>query len=270
MAVLLLMHGDDRIYRRIREAVRREEVAGVKHRLVTVDSLRRLAEEVEIHQCLCVGIVELNDNPLRALQNLTERFPCLPLVAYAGASLASDVLRRVVALGVRYVLQTDVDDDANQIAESITRALLELPSARLTQRVSSELGDDAARVVARAFEVASGSRTIATLSRARSTGRRSLERDMKGSQLAPPARLVRHCRILLASVLLADPRRSFSSVSAALGYSGERTISRQLQALGVRRRDLTCPGGVDRVIELVLEEIIRPSSNGQNGNGRHH
>jgi hypothetical protein len=32
-------------------------------------------------------------------------------------------------------------------------------------------------------------------------------------------------------VLLADPRRSFSSVSTALGYSGERTLSRQLQAL---------------------------------------
>jgi hypothetical protein len=263
------MHRDERVQRRVRDAVKREEAAGVKHRLVTVESLRRLAEEVEAHGSLCVAIVELHSRLLPALQDLAGRFPCLPIVVYTSASLPGDDLRRVFAMGLSQVLLFDVDDQALRIGESITHAALELPTARLTELVSSELGDDAARVVTRAFEVASGSRPLATLSRARRTGRRSLERDMKCSRLAPPASLVRHCRILLASVLLADPRRSFASVSTALGYSGERTLSRQLQMLGVRRRDLVGPGGLDRVIERVLENIIRPSANGLHGDGRH-
>lgn len=272
MAVLLLMHRDERVRQRVRDAVKRQVAAGVHHRLVIVDSGRRLAEEVEAQQSLCVVMVELYSvpDPLPPLQSLAERFPCLPIVTYAGSSVPSDVLRRVFDVGVRQVLLFDVDDQANRIAESITRATLELPPGRLTKRIASELGEGAARVVARAFEVANGSRTITTLSRARTTGRRSLERDMKGVRLVPPAKLVRYCRIVLASVLLADPRRSFSSVSTALGYSGERTLSRQLQALGVRRRDLIGPGGVDRVIESVFQQIVRLSANGHNGNGTHH
>ena len=271
MAVLLLMHREERVRQRVRDAVKREAAAGVKHRLVILESWRGLAGEVEAHPGLCVAMVELHParNHVSDLQSLLERYPGLPIVVYACPSLPGDVLLRSVAMGLRHILVFDVDDQANHIAECITQATLELPPVRLTERVSSELGEGAARVVARAFEVVKGSRAIVTMSRARTTGRRSMERDMKGVRLAPPTTLVRYCRLLLASVLLADPRRSFASVSTALGYSGERTLSRHLHALGVQRRDLIGPGGVDRVIELVLERIVRPTSNGNNGNGRH-
>lgn len=60
MAVLLLMHREERVRQRVRDAVKREAAAGVKHRLVILESWRGLAGEVEAHPGLCVAIVELH------------------------------------------------------------------------------------------------------------------------------------------------------------------------------------------------------------------
>lgn len=168
-----------------------------------------------------------------SIRQLIERHPSLPLVIYT--SLSPQALKAVVTLarhGVEHVVLHRFDDDPRRFLALIER----LPGYALGELLLERLAEPMAKLplsVSRAIErlVRSPGQFFGTADLASAAGVtvRTLYRQLDAAGLASPRLMVQGARILRAYSYLQDRGTQLDNVSAKLGYSAPRILSRQIQ-----------------------------------------
>jgi AraC-like DNA-binding protein len=227
--VQVVVHLPSALLSHLRVVLSREHVVRTADSWIEVEEIvRRHAVDVAVVDPTAEGTTGAE-----SIRQLIARHPSLPLVVYT--SLSPQALKAVVTLarhGVEHVVLHRFDDDPRRFLALIER----LPGYALGELLLERLAEPMGKLplsVSRAIErlVRSPGQFFGTADLASAAGVtvRTLYRQLDAAGLASPRLVVQGARILRAYSYLQDRGTQLDNVSAKLGYSAPRILSRQIQ-----------------------------------------
>jgi AraC-like DNA-binding protein len=210
-------------------------VAGREYTLTAVDDWASLAAAVRSRPTDVV-VADPRDGAgagVEELGSLLARYPSLPVVVYT--MLSPEAMRASVELakyGVHHVVLRGYDDEPRRF-----RMLLErLPAYALSEQVLASVAarlDGAPpsllRAVERMFRSPHAFHDVHDLAVAAGMTRRSLDRWLDRTGIAPAKMLVIGARLLRAYHYMRDPGYLLEDVATKLGYPTARLFARQMR-----------------------------------------
>ena len=274
MALIFVMHGHPDARARLRRAVVLAEASGCRHR---VHFTRGWDEVRDIHARGSDVIRIVDAYPASELaeleiRSLVDGAPHAPVVVYSDFRMrpAMDVLR-LKELGIHHCISQEIDDDPDEIRQTIAHALSATAASRIVAQLEEHVSSQTLDTIMAAFRVvelslatsADAKRSRPSTARMKSALARQLQLDVKGVQrlcaavgLPAPAQLIRWCRLMHAAPLLADRDRSCANVAHVTGFGDERTLRRIIRELvGLSSRELRNGDPLRTVVVRMLEVI---------------
>ena len=247
-------------------------VAGREYTLTAVDDWESLAAAVRSHPTDVVVVDPRDAGGMRVeeLGSLLGRYPSLPVVVYT--MLSPEAMRASVELakyGVQHVVLRGYDDEPRRF-----RTLLErLPAYALSEQVLTGLAarlDGAPpsllRAVERLFRSPHAFHDVQDLAVAAGMTRRSLDRWLDRTGVAPAKMLVIGARLLRAYHYMRDPGYLLEDVAAKLGYPTPRLFARQMRlATGLMPSAVRERVAPDRFVAALGARLCQRG--GDSGNG---
>jgi AraC-like DNA-binding protein len=247
-------------------------VAGREYTLTAVESWDALAAAVRSHPSDVVVVDPRDGGGMRidALGSLLARYPSLPVVVYT--MLSPEAMRASVELakfGVHHVVLRGYDDEPRRF-----RTLLErLPAYALSEQVLAGLAvrlecapPALLRAVERLFRSPHAFHDVQDLAVAAGMTRRSLDRWLDRTGIAPAKMLVIGARLLRAYHYMRDPGYLLEDVAAKLGYPTARLFARQMRlATGLMPSAVRARVAPDRFVATLGARLCQ--RDGRPGNG---
>lgn len=183
----------------------------------------------------CVGGEHSSVQRLGTLTSALAVVPGTPIVGYvsvtAAAIRATHLLTR---LGASEIIVRGVDDAPENLAATIQRVVTEYAANRLLSASATlfeGLPAGVAHALAMAFHRPERMRSVSELACAANTTRRSLDRCLARSGLAPARTLLSCARANAAFHLIAAGHVRPSTAASLLGYPSARALSREFRTL---------------------------------------
>lgn len=172
------------------------------------------------------------------IQAITEAAHTTPIIAYlavtATAIKAAQSIARLVPPGVSNVVVRGVDDAPASFARTIQRVVACSAASAIVSCAGDPFGalpPALARAVEAAFHRPERVRSVSALASEARTTRRSLDRWLARTGLAPARTLLACARANAAFHLLAAGHMRTSRAAAMVGYTSSRALARELHSL---------------------------------------
>lgn len=172
------------------------------------------------------------------IRALTEPPATTPLIAYLSVTApsirAAQLLAQLVPVGVSNVVVRGVDDSPDVFSDAIHRVVAACAASSIVRAAGDPFGAlpaPVARALEALFHRPERVRSVAALASEAKTTRRSLDRWLARTGLAPARTLLACARTTAAFHLLAEGRVRTSRAAAMLGYTSPRALARELHAL---------------------------------------
>ena len=251
---LLLLHPD----RELRELL--HEVPGQSFRLVEVADWNALQTALTRSPVTAISVVDpvmQNGKPARELQALLAEFPLATvLAAISPDSLDHSALSTMSSWGVADFVRLGFEDSVGCLAHRLRQVRSHAVKKLLRRALPSGLSSRAQNLIVRAADVVSAGGGSTELASSLKVGPRTVPRWCERADLPPPRRLLAWLRMLIASVLLDDPRRSVASVARACGYAGEASLKNTIRDFfGMSPTELRTQGAFKVVAHAFASEL---------------
>jgi AraC-like DNA-binding protein len=251
---LLLLHPD----RELKELL--SEVPGQSFRLICVADWSALQTALTRAPLTAVSVVDpgvKGGKPAAELQALLSEFPLATvLAAISPDSLDHGALSTMSSWGVADFVRLGFEDSVGCLAHRLRLVRSHAIKKLLKQALPAGLPSRAQTLIVRAADVVSAGGGSVELASSLKVGVRTVPRWCERAELPPPRRLLAWLRLLIASVLLDDSRRSVASVARACGYAGEASLKNTVRDFfGVSPTELRSRGGFNLVARAFSSEL---------------
>lgn len=253
---LLLLHPD----REFKELL--SEIPGQGYRLTEVADWSALHTALGRAPVTAVSIVDpcgKDGTPAPELQELLKDFPFgTVLAALSPDSLEVGTLKTLTSWGVADFVRLGFEDSVGCVAQRLRLVRSHAMKKLLRRALPAGLPSRTQSLIVRAADVVSMGGGSIELAASLKVGIRTVPRWCQRADLPPARRLLAWLRMLIASVLLDDPRRSVASVARACGYAGEASLKNTIRDFfGMSPTELRTIGAFEVVAQAFASELER-------------